>query len=208
MRLQWQGLPAGSTGMFRSLCLVALPLQLFGGWLKKKKLVFIHFLSFLFCFMTKILFLFQPIFLKLFLFQLGKMFSPFQCPVNYGNPGEDINRRNADAASDSVISILLHFIMPLSIISTDYMQLDLLYSFFLLSAWTDTRRFRLQIHRYMCVCFYTAWRKRAVTGITWLPRGEEGRRAAGSSSVCLSKATAQVPAPASSSGHTFKQQET
>ena len=48
---------------------------------------------------------------------------------------------------DSVISILLHFIMPLSIISTDYMQLDLLYSF-LLSAWTDTRRFRLQIHRY------------------------------------------------------------
>lgn len=27
------------------------------------------------------------------------------------------------------------------------MQLDLLYSF-LLSAWTDTRRFRLQIHRY------------------------------------------------------------
>lgn len=32
---------------------------------------------------------------------------------------------------DSVISILLHFIMPLSIISTDYMQLDLLYSFFI-----------------------------------------------------------------------------
>lgn len=36
-----------------------------------------------------------------------------------------------DAAKDSVISILLHFIMPLSIISTDYMQLDLLYSFFI-----------------------------------------------------------------------------
>lgn len=35
-----------------------------------------------------------------------------------------------DAAEDSVISILLHFIMPLSIISTDYMQLELLYSFF------------------------------------------------------------------------------
>lgn len=36
-----------------------------------------------------------------------------------------------DTAVDSVISILLHFIMPLSIISTDYMQLELLYSFFI-----------------------------------------------------------------------------
>lgn len=78
-------------------------------------------------------------------------------------------RRNKDTAWDSVISILLHFIMPLSIISTDYMQLDLLYSF-LLSAWTDTRRFRLQIHRYMCVFLYSM-KERAVTGITWLPGG-------------------------------------
>lgn len=78
-------------------------------------------------------------------------------------------RRNKDTTWDSVISILLHFIMPLSIISTDYMQLDLLYSF-LLSAWTDTRRFRLQIHRYMCVFLYSM-KERAVTGITWLPGG-------------------------------------
>ena len=40
-------------------------------------------------------------------------------------------KHHQDTASDSVISILLHFIMPLSIISTDYMQLDLLYSFFI-----------------------------------------------------------------------------
>lgn len=75
--------------------------------------------------------------------------------------------------------------MPLSIISTDYMQLDLLYSF-LLSAWTDTRRFRLQIHRYMCVFLYSM-KERAVTGITWLP-GVEGQR---SGLHCLSKATIQ-----------------
>lgn len=82
---------------------------------------------------------------------------------------------------DSVISILLHFIMPLSIISTDYMQLDLLYSF-LLSAWTDTRRFRLQIHRYMCVFLYSM-KERAVTGVTWLP-GVEGQRPGPPPSPC------------------------
>lgn len=65
------------------------------------------------------------------------------------------------------------------------MQLDLLYSF-LLSAWTDTRRFRLQIHRYMCVFLYSM-KERAVTGITWLP-GVEGQR---SGLHCLSKATIQ-----------------
>lgn len=84
------------------------------------------------------------------------------------------------------------------------MQLDLLYSF-LLSAWTDTRRFRLQIHRYMCVFLYSM-KERAVTGITWLPRGEEGQRAG--LVICLSKATTLVPVSASSSGHSFKQQVT
>lgn len=50
------------------------------------------------------------------------------------------------------------------------MQLDLLYSF-LLSAWTDTRRFRLQIHRYTCVCVFiqhegkgSDWRYMATRG--------------------------------------------
>lgn len=69
------------------------------------------------------------------------------------------------------------------------MQLDLLYSF-LLSAWTDTRRFRLQIHRYMCVFLYSM-KERAVTGITWLP-GVEGQRAG---LHCLSKATTQSLSP-------------
>lgn len=87
-----------------------------------------------------------------------------------------------DTDRDSVISILLHFIMPLSIISTDYMQLDLLYSF-LLSAWTDTRRFRLQIHRYMCVCFYTAWRKGQWLALHGYP-GVEGQRPGPPPSPC------------------------
>lgn len=61
--------------------------------------------------------------------------------------------------------------MPLSIISTDYMQLDLLYSF-LLSAWTDTRRFRLQIHRYMCFLYSmkkngSDWHKHGHRGLEW-----------------------------------------
>lgn len=72
--------------------------------------------------------------------------------------------------------------MPLSIISTDYMQLDLLYSF-LLSAWTDTRRFRLQIHRYTCVCVLYSMKERAVTGVTWLP-GVEGQRPGPPPSPC------------------------
>lgn len=52
------------------------------------------------------------------------------------------------------------------------MQLDLLYSF-LLSAWTDTRRFRLQIHRYMCVFLYSMkekgsdWHYMATQGGGW-----------------------------------------
>lgn len=61
------------------------------------------------------------------------------------------------------------------------MQLDLLYSF-LLSAWTDTRRFRLQIHRYMCVFLYSM-KERAVTGVTWLP-GVEGQRPGPPPSPC------------------------
>lgn len=56
------------------------------------------------------------------------------------------------------------------------MQLDLLYSF-LLSAWTDTRRIRLQIHRYMCVCDFiqherkgSDWHYMATPGV----KGQEG----------------------------------
>lgn len=73
-----------------------------------------------------------------------------------------------DTTWDSVISILLHFIMPLSIISTDYMQLDLLYSFFIVCM---DRHKKIQVTNtqiYVCVCcvvcFYTAWRK---TGSDW-----------------------------------------
>lgn len=74
------------------------------------------------------------------------------------------------------------------------MQLDLLYSF-LLSAWTDTRRFRLQIHRYTCVCFYTAWRKGQ-----WLAlHGYPGWRVRG-----LGHHPVPVPVPTSSLGHTFQ----
>lgn len=93
------------------------------------------------------------------------------------------SRRNQDAASDSVISILLHFIMPLSIISTDYMQLDLLYSFFIVCM---DRHKKIQVTNtqiYVCVFLYSM-KERAVTGITWLP-GVEGQRAGLTTCLCL-----------------------
>lgn len=60
--------------------------------------------------------------------------------------------------------------MPLSIISTDYMQLDLLYSFFIVCM---DRHKKIQVTNtqiYVCVFLYSM-KERAVTGITWLPGG-------------------------------------
>lgn len=57
----------------------------------------------------------------------------------------------------------------------------------------------------MCVFLYSMKEK----GSDWhymATPGEEGQRAG--LNICLSKATTQVPVPASSSGHTLKQQET
>lgn len=112
-------------------------------------------------------------------------------------------RNNKDAACDSVISILLHFIMPLSIISTDYMQLDLLYSFFIVCM---DRHKKIQVTNtqiYVCV-FYTAWRKGQ-----WLAlHGYPGWRVRGLGSTVLSKATTQSLSPPLPRVTLFKKQET
>lgn len=78
----------------------------------------------------------------------------------------------------------------MSIISTDYMQLDLLYSFFIVCM---DRHKKIQVTNtqiYVCVFLYSM-KERAVTGITWLPGGE-GQRAG---LHFLSKAAAQSLSP-------------
>ena len=114
--------------------------------------------------------------------------------------------------SDSVISILLHFIMPLSIISTDYMQLDLLYSCFIVCM---DRHKKIQVtNTQIYVCVLYSMRKRAVTGITWPPRegGKgKGERAKVSVAVAFFKTSfrpSEKPPPAPTVplrlGHTYK----
>lgn len=76
------------------------------------------------------------------------------------------------------------------------MQLDLLYSFFIVCM---DRHKKIQVTNtqiYVCVCrvfFIQHEGKRAVTGITWLPWGEEERQRPGL--ICLSKASTQFLFP-------------